>query len=204
MVTAATTCETGETGYHLVRQATAAADGTFSIPAFGEECQRYRLTADKRSDFWLETGDAVFYGSSNGTAPTLDFSAVSASAPVTIVLGQRGGRIDFRVWDTATAHFIYAELGIERKLVEGKKFGSMWIATGKDGSVDTLLLPQGEYVASVLQYQCGDKEYWAAAPPQFPFEVTAGIVQEPKIVIDVHSIKSSRTYSNPRGKKCKI
>ena len=73
----------------------------------------------------------------------------------------------FSVWDAATARFIPAMLSIDHKAVEGKTFGSMDIATGEDGSADTLLLPPGEYVASVLQYQCGTKEYWAAVRPQF-------------------------------------
>ena len=104
----------------------------------------------------------------------------------------------------AAGRFIYAELGIERKPAEAKKFGSMQIATGKDGSADTLLLPPGEYVASVLQYQCGTKEYWASAPPHFSFEVTAGNKQEPKIELDVRTLKSLKTYANPYGKKCEI
>ncbi len=166
-VTATTICESREGGYRLVKQATTTPEGTFSIPAFGGGCNQYRLTAGRRADFWIETGDCVFCGGPNGKSPTVNLSAASAPKPVTIVLGQRGGAIDFRVWDAATARFIPAMLSIDHKAVEGKTFGSMDIATGEDGSADTLLLPPGEYVASVLQYQCGTKEYWAAVRPQF-------------------------------------
>jgi hypothetical protein len=201
-VTATTACENGEGGYRLARQATTTPEGTFSIPPFGEGCNQYRLTAGKAADFWIETGDCVFCGAPNGMPPTVNLSAASAPEPITIVLGQRGGTTDFRVWDAATARFMRAMLRIDHKPVEGKTFGSMDIATGKDGSADTLLLPPGEYVASVLQYQCGTKEYWAAVPPQFSFEVTAGNKQEPKISVDVRTIKSSKTYANPHGRKC--
>jgi hypothetical protein len=203
-VTAVTICEKGEAGYRLVRQATATPEGTFSIPAFGEGCNQYRLTAGRLADFWIETGDCVFCGGPNGTPPTVDLSAGSVPEPVTIVLGQRGGMVDFWVWDAATARFIRAMLSIDHKAVEGKTFGSMEIATGKDGSADTLLLPPGEYVASVLQYQCGTKEYWAAVPPQFSFEVRAGSRQEQRISVDVRTLKSLKTYANPHGRKCQI
>jgi hypothetical protein len=212
-VTATTVCESGEAGISLVKKATTTPEGTFSIAAFGERCHQYRLTANKREDFWLETGGtvepgnmaAVFYVSPNGTSPTVDLSSItSPPQPITIMLGLRGGWVDFKVWDTATGRFIYAELSIERKPTEAKKFGSLQIATGKDGSADTVLLPPAEYVASILQYQCGTKEYWAAAPPQFSFEVTAGNKQEPKIELDVRTIKSLKTYANPDGKKCEI
>ena len=212
-VTATTVCDSGEAGVSLVKKATTTPEATFSIAAFGEGCHQYRLTANKREDFWLETGDshsrsgaaAAFYVGPNGTSPTVDLpSATSSPQPITIVLGLRGGWVDIRVWDTAASRFIYAELLIERKPIEGKKFGSVQIATGKDGSADTLLLPPAEYVASVLQYQCGTKEYWAAVPPQFPFEVTAGNKQEPKIELDIRTMKSSKTYANPHGKKCEI
>jgi hypothetical protein len=203
-VTATTICENGEAGYRLVKQATTTPEGTFSIPAFGGECSQYRLTAGKRADFWIETGDCLFCGGPNGTPPTVNLSAPSVPGTITIVLGQRGGAVDLRVWDAATARFIRAMLRIDHTPVEGKTFGSMEIATGKDGSADTLLLPPGEYVASILEYQCGTKEYWAAAPPQFSFEVTSGNKQDPKISVDVRTIKSLKTYANPRGRKCQV
>jgi hypothetical protein len=203
-VTATTICENGEAVYRLVKQATTTPEGTFSIPAFGGGCNQYRLTAGREADFWIETGDCVFCGGPNGTPPTVNLSAASAPETITIVLGQRGGAVDFRVWDAATARFIRAMLRIDHTPVEGKTFGSMEIATGKDGSPDRLLLPPGEYVASVLQYQCGTKEYWAAAPPQFSFEVTSGNKQDAQISADVRTIKSLKTYANPRGRKCQI
>jgi len=172
-VTATTICD--HASYRLVKQETTADDGSFSIESFGEDCYRYRLSANKSGDFWLETGDAastspqgVFYSGPNGTYPTVDvLSTASPPAPVTIELGQRGGKVDLQVWDRATSRFIYAILSIDRRPVEGKKFGSEEIATGMDGSLDTLFLPPGDYVASVVQYQCKGKEFWAAMPPEF-------------------------------------
>jgi hypothetical protein len=196
-VTATTDCQTYHAGYRLVRFATTSLDGTFSMAAFGEDCQRYRFTADKRDDFWLRTGDDVFYGGSNGTSPVLDLSLASASQPVTILLGARGGKVDIQVWDNATKRFIYALVSIEHKPVEGKKFGSEDIATGKDGSADTLFLPAGDYTASVEQFQCRDKIFWAITPPVFTFTAVGGERSVLKVSIDVRSIKST-----PHGVKC--
>lgn len=199
-VNAITACD--GPGYRLVSQATTA-DGTFSIAPFGEDCRRYRFTANKRSDFWLETGEDVFYGGQNGTSPTIDLSSAPAPNPIIVRLGQQGGRVVFRVWDTATNQFIYAELGIEHQPIEHKRLGSMETATGKDGSANRLLLPSGEYVASVITYRCRDKQYWSATQPLFPFNVVARETTERKIVIDVRQIASVKTYANPSGNKCR-
>lgn len=201
-VTATTDCETYHAGYRLVQYATAGLDGAFLMAAFGEGCQRYRFSANKSDDFWLETGDDIFLGQSNGTIPTLDLSSTPVPGPVAIMLGARGGKVDLQVWDVATARFIHATVMINHKPVVGKKFGSEEVATGKDGSPDTLFLPAGEYVASVDQYQCRDKEFWSATPPTFPFAVNAGERQNLKIPIDVRLIRNLSTYANPRGKRC--
>jgi hypothetical protein len=194
-VTVKTDCQNA--GYSLVKYAIASPDGSFFVPAFGEDCQRYRLTADKREEFWLETGeDKVFYRA-NGVSATLDISSDSPLQPALIVLGARGGKIDVQVWDNATNQFIYALVSIEHKPVVGKTFGSMEIATGHDGSPDTLFLPAGDYTASVEQFKCHEKLFWAIRPPVFPFTAVAGERNELKISIDAGLIEGS-----PGNGKC--
>lgn len=194
--------ECSGSGFTLSKETTTAPDGTFAVPIFGNDCQHYRFSASKKGDFWLETGEAVFYGGPNGASPILDSSSANAFNPVTIKLGVQGGRVDFQVWDSSAGRFIYSLLEIERRPIDHKKYGSMEIATGKDGSADTLLLPPGEYSASVVMYQCGDKQYSAVVYPTLYFSVIPNANQKVKITIDVRTIKNSKTYANPGGEKC--
>lgn len=101
------------------------------------DCNRIRLFAKKTEDLWLETGPDVLSGEDNGTAPVV---VIPSSATTKITMGSRVGSISYRVWDKATNRFIRAGLYIKRMPVTGKKFGSVQIATGPDGSPDTLLL----------------------------------------------------------------
>ncbi len=200
-MTAKTACD--DMGYHLVSQAKSSEDGTFSIPPFGENCRRYQFSANKRSDFWMETGEDNLNGGLNGTSPAIDLSSTSDPNPVTIKLGQQGGRVDFQVWDIATKHFIYAMLSLKHQPVAGKTFGSEMFATGKDGAADTLLLPPGEYLVSIDSYQCRDRQYIPAAQMCFPLSVASGRQQQKEYRIDVRLIKASRALGTPYGRKCK-
>jgi hypothetical protein len=94
-------------------------------------------------------------------------------------------------------------LGLDRKAVEGKKFGSMLLATGKDGSADNQLLPPGEYTVEVMSYPCRTDEYWTAGGPASSFSVEPGTHQEEMIRIDVRNIKPSPAYDGHRRTNCK-
>ena len=81
----------------------------------------------------------------------------------------------------------------------GKKFGSVQIATGRDGSPDTLLLPAGDYEVVVEQYSCGAADYFALNPPRERFAVQAGQVTAKDISVDVRLIKPAKSYANPQA-----
>ena len=124
-------------------------------------------------------------------------------AATEIMLGSRGGLVSFRVWDTATNRFVYAGLYLKRMPVSGKKFGSMNIATGHDGSPDTLLLPVGQYEVSVERYSCRGTDYFTVKPPRETFTVEAGLRTEKDISVDVRQIKPISSYGNPGAEYCK-
>jgi hypothetical protein len=196
-VTAVTACE-GEP-CHRVQEVTTSEDGIFHIgPFLDSACMRLRLSAQK--DFWLPTGQDVFYDKQIGTTPNVELSETDLRTE--IQLGEQGGRVHIRVWDTATQRFIYAQLGVRRLPVAGAKFGSMEIATGRDGSADTLLLPSGTYEFSVKAFACGDQDYFAAAPVRDMVKVEAAQTITKDMWIDVQRIKPVKSYSNPNGSHC--
>jgi hypothetical protein len=202
-VTALTEC--AGMPFSLVQKAKTAADGSFHIPRFqGADCNKVRLHAEKAEEQWLRTGENVFYSGNNGTTPLVD--AAGWGTPVTsdIVLGIRGGSVAIRVWDRATGQFIRAGLHLERKPEKGATYGSMDIATGKDGSPDTLLLPPGEYLIYVSRFQCRGSEFFAAALGYESFAVRAGQRIDKELSVDVRRIKTAPSFDNPHGSSCKM
>jgi hypothetical protein len=200
-VSAVTDC--GDMGGSLVQESKTSADGTFYVPPFQmASCSRVRLTADKKDELWLPTGRDVFYKGENGTAPVVDASWIGPPTQTDIRLGLQGASVALRVRDIATGHLIRAELSVEKTPAPGSKFGSMLIATGRDGSPDTLLLPPGDYVISVTQYSCGNADYFTVSGPQKALQLRAGQRTDTEITVDVRLIKPVKSYSNPRGKLC--
>lgn len=199
-------------GLTLSQHTTTAEDGSFSFPLFhgnmldpthGDDgCKEYRFRASRREDCWIPSDENVFSGVAP-TVPTVDLRVGLPAQPVQIVLSIRGGEVSFRVWDVATGRFVRSELDLDRKPVEGKKFGSMMFATGEDGSADAILLPPGEYTVEVESYPCGTNEYWAARGPVRSFVVEPAKHVEEIVEIDVRNIKPSRTYDGRRLKNCK-
>jgi len=197
-----TACERAP--FQLVQETKTAADGSFNLQFVDAECKRIRLSASKIDEFWLKTGMDVFYTKENGTAPVIEATETGSPAEAVITLGERRGLVQFRVWDKATERFIYAEVYLARLPVPGAKFGSMLFATGKDGSPDTLFLPEGEYEFSVEQYACNGKVYFAANPLKETFKVEAGRPLSKDFSLDVRQIRPQSSYDNPRGKPCKL
>jgi hypothetical protein len=201
-VSARTDCK--QMGYNLLQKVKTSTDGSFYLPPFPEAtCNRVQLSAKKVEDLWLETGHQVFYGGDNGTAPVVEASRSGPPTTTEIALGSQGALVSFRVRDTATERFIWAGLYIKRIPVPGTVFGSMEIATGRDGSPDTLLLPAGEYQISVQQYSCEGADYFTVNPPREALVVKAGQRIAKDISVDVRLIKPIKSYSNPRGLPCK-
>lgn len=199
VVTARTDCR--EMGMTLEEEAKTSADGSFYIPPFETgDCNRIRLFAKKTEDLWLETGPDVLSGEDNGTAPVV---VIPSSSTTKITMGSRGGSISFRVWDKATDRFIGAWLYIRRMPVPSKEVESVLIATGRDGSPDTLLLAAGDYEVAVKRYSCEGEDYSALSPPRERFSVQAGQVTTKDIFVDVRLIKPAKSYANPRARPCK-
>lgn len=187
---------------HLVQTAKTALDGSFSLQFLGSECRRIQLSASNVEEFWLQTGLDVFYAKENGTAPIVDVPASGPPAPVLIRLEERGGLVDFRVWDAAAGRFIRAFVDLERSPVLGSKFGSMEFATGQDGSADTLFLPMGEYEFSVVIYDCHGTDYLAANRPHGTLRIEAGQRVAKDFSVDVRQIKPQKSQNNPHGEPC--
>ena len=202
-VSAVTECKK-DTHFRYVQEVKTAADGSFYMPPSRTSgCSRMRLSASKVEDFWLKTGHDVFYEGDNGTTPLVDVPWAGSPTKVEIMLGSRGGLVSFRVWDTATNRFIYAGLHLTRRPVPSKGFGSMEIATGHDGSPDTLLLPAGRYEVFVQHYSCGEADYFAASTPRETFTVEAGKKLAKDISVDIRRIKPKSSYANPGAEPCK-
>jgi hypothetical protein len=202
IVTAKTDCkEVGEVSLVFVQEAKTAADGSFYVPPFATGgCNRIRLVAKKTEDLWLETGRDIFYVEDNGSAPVV---IIPSSTSTEIKMGSRGGSVSFRVRDKATDRFIWAGLYIKRMPLMGKTFGSVQIATGRDGAADTLLLPEGDYEVALEEYSCRTANYFALNPPWERFAVKAGQVMAKDISVDVRLIKAAKSYANPQGRRCK-
>jgi hypothetical protein len=201
-VSAVTECK--EMGYNRVQEVKASKDGAFYVPRFLDvSCNQVRLSAKNVEDLWLKTGHGVFYERDNGTTPVVEASQSGSPTTTEIKLGSRGALVSFRVRDAATDRFIWAGLDLERMPVSGAKFGSMTIATGRDGSPDILLLPAGQYVISVQRYSCWGSDYFTASPPRETLTVESGQRITKDITVNVRQIKPMKSYSNPRGKPCK-
>jgi hypothetical protein len=201
-VYAATDCQ--DMGYNLVQEVKTSKDGSFYVSPFRDaNCNRVRLKAKKVEDLWMETGRDVFYDGDNGTTPVVEAPSWGSPTNTEITLGKRGALVNFRVWDTATERFIWAELYIERTPVPGTKFGSVQIATGRDGSADTLLLPAGQYKITVQRYSCKGADFFTASQPAEVLAVEAGQRISKDISVDVRLIQPGKTYNNPRARPCK-
>jgi hypothetical protein len=174
---------------------TTAEDGTFFFPALDPECNRYRVSASKPSDYWLASDDPVFTGTPP-VAPIINLSSSAPTQPTQIVLNVQGGEVSFRVWDVATGRFVHAGFDINRKPVEGKKFGSIMTATGEDGSATTELLPPGEYTVAVSSYPFRKDAYCPVLAPFMSFVAVVGTRLEETIKIDSRTIK-------PLSRNCK-
>jgi hypothetical protein len=161
-----------------------------------------RLSAKKVEDLWLKTGHDVFYEADNGTSPEVDAPWTRTPTTTEIKLGRQGGLVSFRVRDMASDRFIWAELQLERTPVPGAKFGSLRIATGPDGSPDTLLLPAGQYQIFLESYSCHGKDYFTDRPPMESLTVQAGEKVAKDFSVDVRSIKPMRSYDNPKATPC--
>jgi hypothetical protein len=201
-VTGVTACE--QEPFHLVQEAKTAADGSFNLQFVNSECNRIRLSASKIDELWLKTGTDVFYTKENGTAPIIEAPATGSPAEAVIRLGERGGLVQFRVWDKATEGFIWATVYLERLPVSGARFGSMSFATGRDGSADNLFLPEGEYQFSIRQYACNNAVYFAARSGHETFRVEVGQRVAREMSLDVRQIKTLPSYDNPHGKTCSL
>jgi hypothetical protein len=200
-VYAVTDCQ--DMGFNLVQEVKTSTDGSFYVSPFLEaNCDRVRLKAKKVEDLWLETGRDVFYEGDNGTAPVINAARAGAPTNADITLGKQGAQVNFRVWDKATARFIWAELYIERTPVRGAKFGSMQIATGRDGSPDTLLLPAGQCKVTVQRYACKGADYFTASQPAQCLTVGAGQRVAEDISVDVRLIQPVKSYNNPHARPC--
>ena len=206
-VSAVTECKNrseGDTSVSFVQEVKTSTDGSFYVPPFlNSSCDHIRLSAGKLEDLWLKTGHEVFYGGDNGTMPVVDASRSGSPTTTEITLGNRGALVSFRVRDSATERFIWAGLDLERVPVPGAKFGSMTIATGRDGSADTLLLPAGQYEIFIERYSCKGADYFTVSPPRETLTVEAGQRIAKDISIDVRLIQPMKSYNNPRGRRCK-
>jgi hypothetical protein len=199
-------------GLTLTQDATTAADGSFSFPVFHRmatnpaysdaDCDQYRFRASKEEDFWLASDDNIFTGATP-KIPMIDLPLKPRLQPVQIVLSIRGGEVNFRVSDVATGSFVQAMLDLERKPVEGKKFGSVEWKTSGDSLGDVKLLPPGQYTVSVQSFPCGVNEYWTVSGPSRSFLVESATRLEETITIDVRNIKPLPTNDGHRRKNCK-
>jgi len=202
-VSAVTECKY-EVHVNFVQDAKTSADGSFYVPPFlVSGCNHIRLSAKKVEELWLKTGRDVFYEKDNGTTPVLEAPRSGSPTTTEIKLGNRGALVSFRVRDAATDRFIWAGLYLKRMPVPGAKFGSMMIATGRDGSPDTLLFPAGHYEVSVERYSCSGTDYFTNSPPREILTVEAGQRIAKDISVDVRLIKPMSSYNNPEGKPCK-
>lgn len=198
-VIAESTC----TNNQLVQETTTKPDGRFSMKAFDPNCNKYKLSASYREAFWLSTGNDIFYLVPNGTTPTIELMPGKPSAPVLIRLEQRGGEVELRVFDEKSQSFVYAGLSIDREPVGNKTFGGgISIATGVDGSLHSLFLPAGKYVAKVERYMCHDKTYFSASPATFKFNVRAGMRQTLTVKVNTAKIQARSSYDNIRAARC--
>jgi hypothetical protein len=198
-VTAVTECEGP---FRLYREATTASDGSYHIPYFSQECSKIRLHAEKTDTLWLRTGiDQDFYRE-NGSAPLVESSPTGAPAAAELVLGMQGGLLTLRVADRATHQFIWAELAVKR--AAGRRGWVVEDTTGRDGAPASFLLPPGQFLVGVTQFQCGTAQFFVAYPTYEPVVVGAGQRIAKDIVVDVRRIKPAPSYANPSGSRCKL
>ncbi len=201
-VVAVTNCK-ADVHMSYVQKVRTSSDGSFYVPPFlASGCNHIRLSAEKRENFWLKTGREVFYESDNGTTPEVDAPWTGPSAVTEIKFGKQGALVSLRVRDVGSDRFIYAELQLERTPPPEANFGSMRIATGHDGSPDTLLLPAGQYKIFLESYSCHGKTYFTNGAPLESLAVEAGEKLAKDFSVDIRAIKPIRSYDNPNAKPC--
>jgi hypothetical protein len=191
--------------FNLVNDTAAASDGSFHIPAFkGAECNAVRLYAEKPEDLWLKTGPGVFFSGENGSTPFVNVAGTGPPVRADIKLGMRGALVNLRVKDKASGKFIWAEFQLHKIPPATPGTGSMYTATGKDGSPVPMLLPAGEYRVSIQQYACDTVDYFARKPPTQTFAVATGERTVKEFDVDVRKIQAANSYSNPHGHNCRV
>jgi hypothetical protein len=200
-VLAVTNCKS-DVHVSSVQEVKTSSDGSFYVPPFfASGCNHVLLSASKVEDFWLKTGREVFYEAENGTTLEVDAPWTGPPSTAEIKLDRQGGLVSFRVWDVASHQFIWAELRIKRP-VPGSQFDSVQIATGRDGSAFTRLLPAGQYEILVEQYSCHGTDYFSASPPRENLTVKLGQKTAKEISVDVRTIAPKSSYNNPTAKPC--
>jgi len=178
-------------------------DGSFSIESFDPDCNRIRFTASKAEEFWLKTGDDVFYAQPLGTAPGVELRQGVPPSPITIVLGELGGRIEFRVWDEAIQSLIPAGLEITRKPVGNKVLTALYTAIKNPADSLSRLLPVGLYEVRLNYFDCRGKTYFPRDFPGQPFEIVAEKVERFQLKVNTAELETRSSYANPRAEKCR-
>jgi hypothetical protein len=201
-VTAVTECK--DMGYNLEAEAKTSNDGSFYIPPFLKaNCNRVRLSAEKKEDLWLKTGkDRFDFAENNGTIPDLEVPRSGQPVAMELSLGNRGASITLQVRDTSSGGLIYVLFGLEKTSRPAESSGYVMFATGNDGSPDTLLLPAGQYQVSILSCACGQKIYSPMPEPKIALTLEAGQRYTREVPLNVRLTKNGYSYDNPRRKPC--
>jgi hypothetical protein len=185
------------------QQVTAAADGSFLIlPFANSSCNRMQLSAGKEDELWRTTGDGVFDKDPNGTTPIVTASRKGAPTRADIMLGARAGALSLRVKDTATDQFIWSQLHIVRMKVPGANLGTADTETDKDGTVNTLLLPAGQYEISLQGFECKDVRYTPISPPKEAVTIESGQRVSKDIAVNLRTLRPD--LSAGHQKPCKL
>jgi hypothetical protein len=196
-VMAATNCDAGH--LTLWKNVETANDGSFYVPPFlSSDCNHILLRAEKPGEFWLRTGRELFYESDNGTTPEVDAPRAGKPVVTEIKLGRRGGMGNVRVRDISSDRLIWAELRLARTPALDADFNSMQIATNSPA----LLLPAAQYEVFLESYSCHGRNYFSDDVPLEPLTVGAGERVTKEFLIDVRTIKATRSAENPEGKPC--
>ena len=183
----------------LAAQADAASDGSFSIPGFPATCTPVSLRASLLSEYWLRTGNDVFFPTPNGTAPVV--RPTIGAPPTTITLGRRGGKLVFDVWDEATGKPIRATVSFTRANTKGRALGILQSATGLEGQSHSLFLPPGDYVANIDWFSCGSRSFFPSQAA-FTFSVSERAVQAVRLTVNTREMETIPSSDNPRAERC--
>lgn len=176
--------------------------GKFAFTEFDPRIRKYRVTASYPEELWLRLGDQLFYEEPNGLAAEFEASANSREEPVVLRLYRRGGEVEFEVFDELSGAVIAASVTVTRNPVAGKTFPiTLSMALGNEAG-QKVLLPPGDYVASIVQFNCHGKSFHAAHPPAFPINVTEGVRRKETLRLNVAEIETKVSFANPTGRKC--